>query len=87
MRDFLFEKVYFHEILRKNFDKAKKILSDLYIFFHDDPSRLKNVYKCTSKIHSVNCLDFIAGMSDEYALEIHKSIFTPKKWSFEDFKF
>jgi len=87
MRDFLFEKVYFHEILRKNFDKAKKILSDLYIFFHDDPNRLKNVYKCTSKVHSVSCLDFIAGMSDEYALEIHKSIFTPKKWSFEDFKF
>ena len=68
-------------------DKAKKILSDLYIFFHDDPNRLKNVYKCTSKVHSVSCLDFIAGMSDEYALEIHKSIFTPKKWSFEDFKF
>ena len=87
MRDFLFEKVYFHEILRKNFDKAKKILSDLYLFFHDDPGRLKDVYKSTSKIHSVCCLDFIAGMSDEYALEIHKSIFTPKKWSFEDFKF
>ncbi len=87
MRDFLFEKVYFHEILRKNFDKAKKILSDLYLFFHDDPGRLKDVYKSTSKIHSVCCLDFIAGMSDEYALEIHKSIFTPKKWSFEDFEF
>ena len=69
------------------FDKAKKILSDLYLFFHDDPGRLKDVYKSTSKIHSVCCLDFIAGMSDEYALEIHKSIFTPKKWSFEDFKF
>ena len=33
MREFLFEKVYYHEKLRSNFDKAKKVLSDLYLFF------------------------------------------------------
>mgnify|MGYP001175729704 FL=1 len=86
MREFLFEKVYYHEKLRNNFDKAKKVLSDLYLFFLNNPKKLKEIYKSKTKSHSDNCRDFIAGMSDEYALEIHRFIFSPKKWSIIDFE-
>ena len=86
MRDFLFENVYYHEKLKNNFEKAKRVLSELYVFFLNNPGKLDEVYRSTSDTHPENCLDFIAGMSDEYALEIHKSIFTPKKWSIIDFE-
>ena len=86
MRSFLFEKVYYHEKIKSNFDKAKQILIDLYKFFLINQSSLQELYKYRSENHENDCCDFIAGMSDDFALEIHKSIFVPKKWSFVDFK-
>ena len=86
MRDFLFEKVYYQKKIKDNFEKAKQILIDLYNFFLLNDKKLKELYKFKSETHQNDCRDFIAGMSDDFALEIHKSIFTPKKWSFVDFK-
>ena len=49
MREFLFEKVYYHEKLRSNFDKAKKVLSDLYLFFLNNPKKLNEIYKSKTR--------------------------------------
>jgi dGTPase len=87
MRDFLFEKVYYNDSIKVNFEKAKQILIDLYSFFLINKKALRDLYKFNSGDHSNDCCDFIAGMSDDFALEVHKSIFVPKKWSFVDFKF
>jgi len=87
MRDFLFEKVYYNDSIKVNFEKAKQILIDLYSFFLINKKALRDLYKFNSGDHSSDCCDFIAGMSDDFALEVHKSIFVPKKWSFVDFKF
>ena len=86
MRDFLFEKVYYQKKIKDNFEKAKQILIDLYNFFLLNDKKLEELYKFKSESRQNDCRDFIAGMSDDFALEIHKSIFTPKKWSFVDFK-
>ena len=86
MRSFLFEKVYYNEIIKVNFDKAKQVLIDLYSFFLKNDKALRELYSFRSGDIRNDCCDFIAGMSDDYALEIHKSIFIPKKWSFIGFK-
>ena len=86
MRSFLFEKVYYNPVIKVNFEKAKKVLMDLYSFFLVNEKALREFYKFNSGNYSDDCCDFIAGMSDDFALEIHKSIFVPKKWSFVDFK-
>lgn len=86
MRSFLFEKVYYNPVIKVNFEKAKKVLMDLYSFFLVNEKALREFYKFNSGNYSDDCCDFIAGMSDDFALEIHKSIFIPKKWSFVDFK-
>ena len=86
MRDFLFEKVYYQKKIRDNFEKAKQVLIDLYNFFLVNEKKLGELYKFKSGNHQDDCRDFIAGMTDIFALEIHRSIFTPKKWSFVDFK-
>jgi dGTPase len=86
MRSFLFEKVYYNAAIKVNFEKAKKVLIDLYSFFLSNEKVLREFYKFKSGNYADDCCDFIAGMSDDYALEIHKSIFIPKKWSFIDFK-
>ena len=86
MRDFLFQNVYHQEKIIINFEKAKQILIDLYKFFLSNEKKLRELYKYESESHRNDCRDFIAGMTDDFALEIHKMIFTPKKWSFVDFK-
>ncbi|MDC0897354.1 deoxyguanosinetriphosphate triphosphohydrolase [Desulfobacterota bacterium] len=86
MRSFLFEKVYYNPVIKVNFEKAKKVLMDLYSFFLVNEKALREFYKFNSGNYPDDCCDFIAGMSDDFALEIHKSIFIPKKWSFVDFK-
>ena len=85
MRDFLFQKVYFHKKLKPNFDKAKGILTDLYKFFIENPKKLGEFYSIKNYEHSLNVLDFIAGMTDEFAMEIHKTLYMPKKWSLKSF--
>ena len=86
MRSFLFEKVYYNAEIKANFDKAKQVLIDLYSFFLSNKKALRELYKFSSGNIQDDCCDFIAGMSDDFALEIHKSIFVPKKWSFVGFK-
>ena len=85
MRDFLFQKVYFHKKLKHNFDKAKGILTDLYKFFIENPKKLGEFYSIKNYEHSLNVLDFIAGMTDEFAMEIHKTLYMPKKWLLKSF--
>ena len=86
MRSFLFKKVYYNKEIKVNFEKAKKILIDLYSFFLINKKALREYYKYDSGNYRNDCCDFIAGMTDDFALEMHKSIFIPKKWSFVDFK-
>ena len=69
-----------------NTNKGKKIINDLFIYLLKNPRKYINnaLFKNETKERVIS--DFIAGMTDIFALEIHRSIFTPKKWSFVDFK-
>jgi dGTPase len=85
LRQFLFTEVYRSPRVHKEFLKAKKILSDLYYFFLENElalhEELTNMEM--NRSHSddqprerVVC-DFIASMTDRYALDLYKKIFFP----------
>lgn len=91
LRSFLYEKVYRHRAVHDEFVKAQKVINDLYIFFleHELPGGLDNVLPlCSAKEnydpekarHRLVC-DFIAGMTDRYAMDLYASVFMPKPWS------
>jgi dGTPase len=81
LRDFLYERVYEGETTKGEFRKAKKILGDLYAYylehtedvFTDIPSEEK------PDRHRAVC-DFIAGMTDSFALETYGRLFLPEQW-------
>lgn len=81
LRDFLYERVYESERIMAEFVKAKKILKDLYEYylehieelFRDIPTERK-----TNK-HRIVC-DFIAGMTDRFALSTYERLFLPQQW-------
>ncbi len=77
----MFRAVYENPVVRAELDKAKGILRSLYAYylentdeaFHDVP-----IPRDTEK-HRLVC-DFIAGMTDQFALMTYEKLFLPQQW-------
>ncbi len=80
LREFLFERVYEAPVVFGEFKKAKKLLRELYFYFleHGLPWDKKGLYRNTPP-HQQVC-DFIAGMTDRYALSLFEKLFVPRPW-------
>ena len=85
LRQFLYDHVYRSPRVHKHFEKAKKILSELYSFFLDNEQlMLENLdeLQMTGCNHNnqprerIVC-DLIASMTDRYAMNLYKKLFFP----------
>jgi len=82
LRDFLYEHVYESERLFKEFKKAKKILHDLYSYYLEHIEEVFIDIPKEEKLnkHRIVC-DFIAGMTDRFALMTYERLFLPQQWT------
>ena len=82
LRSFLYKNVYEVNRVHNDFIKSMKILRELYDYFldHDDHWEELIAYDADTSRHRKVC-DFIAGMTDRYALDLYVEIFFPKPWS------
>ena len=82
LRDFLFEHVYESEKIIKEFKKAKRILRDLYAYYLE---HMEEVFIDVPKDEKLNknrmVCDFIAGMTDRFALMTYERLFLPQQWT------
>ncbi|MEW6214743.1 MAG: deoxyguanosinetriphosphate triphosphohydrolase [Nitrospirota bacterium] len=82
LRDFLYEHVYESDQLLKEFKKAKKILRDLYAYYLE---HMEEVFVDIPKEEKLNkhrmVCDFIAGMTDRFALMTYEKLFLPQQWT------
>ncbi|MFC2171043.1 deoxyguanosinetriphosphate triphosphohydrolase [Acidobacteriota bacterium] len=78
LREFLFDEVYHNELTRREFRKAEKILVELIRHFRTDPSILPK-WNEKEDLERRIC-DFVAGMTDRFALSLFSSLFIPKPW-------
>ena len=82
LRAFLFDFVYTNPVVKSEESKAYTFLSGLYEHFRDNPDTMPVQYIETifrEDIDRAVC-DYIAGMSDRYALRVYHDIFIPKGW-------
>ncbi|HHI97255.1 MAG TPA: deoxyguanosinetriphosphate triphosphohydrolase, partial [Thermodesulfatator atlanticus] len=80
LRDFLFKRVYEAPVVYQEFVKAKKLLRELYFYFLENGLPwAKEIYPAGTPLHQKVC-DFIAGMTDRYALALFEKIFIPHPW-------
>lgn len=82
-RRFLFENVYVGSLAKEQEDKAKYIIKQLYAYYMENPEKLPTNYVTqleagTSKMQTV--CDYIAGMTDRYALHKYCELFFPTSW-------
>jgi dGTPase len=84
LRDFLYETVYERDEIRQEFERAQRILSELWQYFHEhvDEFRGKHWPKGLPENEPVSraIADFITGMTDRYALRVFEEYFLPRRW-------
>ena len=82
LRQFLFDNIYIDSEAKKEETKAKNILKALYYYFCENTGELPEDYSArTAKdgTERVVC-DYIAGMTDNFAINIYKKIYIPDSW-------
>ncbi len=80
LRSFLRERMYRHYLVNRMASKARRIVTDLYRQFVDEPSILPTEWYAESERGDPQLVrrivaDYIAGMTDRYALREHERIF------------
>jgi dGTPase len=79
LKKFLYNNMYCHYRVIRMEEKAKRIIVDLYDAYKTRPEQLPPGYfskKDTEGLERVIC-DYIAGMTDRFALNEHKKLFDP----------
>ncbi len=75
LRNFLFEKVYIGSRAKTEEKKAQKLLEILFHYYLDNVEKIPRDYSCFDSEQIV--IDYIAGMTDRYAISKGKELFIP----------
>ena len=74
IKKFLKEKMYFHKNVKKKTNYGKKIIKKLFLIIIKNPKKYINIKKYkNSNLERIIC-DYIAGMTDRYAINLYKKI-------------
>ncbi|MEM9421224.1 MAG: deoxyguanosinetriphosphate triphosphohydrolase [Pseudomonadota bacterium] len=85
LRAFLWERMYRHYKVNRARSHAKRVVRDLFTLFFQEPEVLPPVWfdrqagKDANKRARAIC-DYIAGMTDGYAIEEHRKLFDATRW-------
>ncbi|MBQ1436189.1 MAG: deoxyguanosinetriphosphate triphosphohydrolase [Clostridia bacterium] len=83
LRKFLFASVYNNPKVKGEEPKVHSLINRLFDYFTEHPDRLPRDYSFVTERDGVRASvrDYIAGMTDRYALEMYKSLFLPKSFT------
>ena len=80
LRDFLFERVYLRDEARSEQDKAIAMVRSLFAHYLDHPEQVPEEYHRAPGDLPTRVADYIAGMTDRYALRVYEQLFLPQSW-------
>ena len=84
LRSFMFKNVYHNNKVKKDEDlnKVKNIINSLYDYYVNNPGALPDDSKKSVEKYGINeaVKDYIAGMTDRYAMNLFDELFVPKGW-------
>jgi dGTPase len=80
LRSFLFDAVYENDIATAEFKKAAGILGGLWEKVREKPKEFLDQRTIEQEGLDVATKDFVAGMTDRYAVNLYEQLFIPKPW-------
>ena len=83
LRAFMFEFVYRNPVAKGEEGKAQELLRRLFDYYRREPDKLPPEFQDIRMEEGVEraVCDYIAGMTDVYAVECFNAAFIPKSWS------
>lgn len=82
LRSWLFENVYQADCVQAEFDKASHLLRELFLCFLDNEEIFIRYggKRLGDDSLEISVADFIAGMTDRFALALYQELFLPRPW-------
>ena len=82
LRDFMYSTVYVDPVAKREESKVEKLIGDLYEKILAEPELLPNLYLQVAYTEGLDraAVDYISGMSDEFATRLYEQLFVPQKW-------
>lgn len=84
LRKWMFDNVYKNHAAKKEEDKAKTMLIQMYEYYYKRPEKMSREYYelITEKGQSVPRVvcDYISGMTDQYSIAKFRELYIPKSW-------
>ena len=83
LREFMFEKVYRNPIAKGQESKARGMLLRMYEYYYNHPQALPEDFQPQLSFDGMDrtVCDYIAGMTDKYAVDKYTELFIPAGWN------
>ena len=82
LRDFLFERIYLAQSAAEQKEKIHRLIAGLFQYYLTHPEQVPEQFRNGSREDlELLVADYIAGMTDRYALAEFEKLFLPKAWS------
>lgn len=84
LRKFMFERVYVNSMAKEEEGKAERMIERLFEYYLEQIDELPQEFRCRMEekgesLERVVC-DYIAGMTDRYAVTTYQKLMVPKTW-------
>ena len=82
LREFMFERVYRNPVAKGEEAKAKDIMRKLFDYYYSHPDKLPADFIPQLDFDGISrtICDYIAGMTDTFAVELFSNLFIPMSW-------
>ncbi|MFN7019003.1 MAG: deoxyguanosinetriphosphate triphosphohydrolase [Fimbriimonadales bacterium] len=83
MKEFMFENLYHHPAVQREREKMTKIVRQMFEYYFENPNEMSEKFRpkeATQEARAQAVCDYIAGMTDRYALYKYTRIFLPRNW-------
>jgi dGTPase len=76
----MFERVYLRDTAHGEQHKAVSLLRALFSYYLDHPDEIPEEYHLAPGDTPTRIADYIAGMTDRFALRTYEQLFLPRGW-------
>jgi dGTPase len=82
LRDFLFREVYTNPVVKREAERSRTVVMQLFEYFAGKPEAMPEEYQDDPRGEGVErrVADYIAGMTDHFAIRLFEELFVPKMW-------
>lgn len=82
LREFLFQQVYTNPTVKREAARSGHVVTELFLHFRRHPDAMPAAYQHDPRGEGVDrrVADYIAGMTDSFAIHLFQELFVPKMW-------